>query len=562
MKTTLAVVAAALERDELVPFFQPVVELRTGKLRGFEVLARWHHPQYGLILPSNFISLAEHHGLIDELTRQICRKAFLSSHLLSDGLTLAVNISPIQMRDPSLPSQIHQSAEQAGFSLSRLTVEMTESALHHDLKTAQQVAGDLKAMGCKLALDDFGTGYSSLQHLQSFHFDELKIDQGFVSSMTTNRDCRKIVAAIIGLGQSLDLQMIAEGVETEEQADMLIWLGCELAQGWRFGKAEAASEIPGMIAAEPIRSPPALTSPGDDWATSTLEALPNLRLAQLQAIYDGAPVGLCFLNKQLRYVNLNRRLAEMNGLSVQSHLGRSVQEMYPQWFPTYEPFLLRALQGEATLGAIFHRPGVGPGDSGLELLASYQPAWDEADEVVGISISFLDVTEQRLLSGAPDRRNLNFEVNPEVPWVMDAEGNNLQVSSRWVQTVPLGKDRTRNLHWLEALHIDDLEPTIKAMKHALRTGNDIDIEYRILSVDGEWRWMRSRGSPRFAPTGEITRWYGSVEDIHDHKLQQQEFQRENENDSQEENKALAKGILVSENLQRSATRLDLKEKVD
>jgi PAS domain S-box-containing protein len=145
---------------------------------------------------------------------------------------------------------------------------------------------------------------------------------------------------------------------------------------------------------------------------------------------------------------------------------------------------------------------------------------------------------------------------------MDAEGNNLQVSSRWVQTIPLGKDRTRNLHWLEALHIDDLEPTIKAMKHALRTGKDIDVEYRILSVDGEWRWMRSRGSPRFAPSGEITRWYGSVEDIHDHKLQRQKFQRENRNDALEENEALAKGILVSETLQSSATRSDLKDEAD
>jgi PAS domain S-box-containing protein len=532
-----------------------VVELRTGRLRGFEVLARWHHPEHGPILPSNLISLAEESGLIDELTRQICRKAFRTSTLLPEGLTLAVNISPIQMRDRSLPMQIQQHAEEAGFSLSRLILEITESALHHDLRMAQQVAGDLKAMGCKLALDDFGTGYSSLRHLQSFHFDQLKVDRGFVGSITTDRDSRKIVAAIIGLGHSLGLEMIAEGVETEEQADMLIWLGCEVAQGWRYGKAQAASEILRMIAAEPIPSPPALSTPGDDWATSSLEALPNLRLAQLQAIYDGTPVGLCFLDKRLRYVNLNRRLAEMNGLSVKSHLGRSVQEMYPQWFPVYEPFLLRALQGEATIGALLHRPGAGAGERDKELLASYQPAWDEADEVVGISISLLDVTELALPGGGTvrgtDRRNFNFEVNPEVPWTMDAEGNDLQVSSRWVQTIPLGRDRTRNLHWLEALHIEDLEPTIKAMKHALRTGDDIDIEYRILSVDGEWRWMRSRGSPRFAPSGEITRWYGSVEDINEHKLQKQKFQRENHNGAGEDDEALAEGVFVSETLQGS-----------
>jgi PAS domain S-box-containing protein len=555
MRAELPDVIGALERDEMVPFFQPVVELRSGKIRGFELLARWCHPDDGPILPANFIALAEENGLIQDLTRQVCQKAFPASHLLPDEMTLAVNVSPVQMRDARLPDQIQQDADGAGLSLSRLIIEITESALHHDLKKAQQVSGDLKAMGCKLALDDFGTGYSNLRHLQSLQFDELKIDRSFVNGMTTQRDCRKIVAAIIGLGQSLDLDMIAEGVETEEQADMLIWLGCASAQGWRYGKACASEDLPGMIGAEPIQSLPALTTPGDDWATSSLEALPTLRLAQLQAIYDGAPVGLCFLDNKFRYISLNQRLAEMNGFPVRSHIGRSVQEMYPHWFPIYEPYLVRSRSGEAISGVMLHRPGVAPGDSSLELLASYQPAWDEADEVVGISISLLDVTQTKMSSEADlpvaDPHPHEIRVNPEVPWVMDAEGNNLQVSSRWVQTIPLGKDRTRNLHWLEALHVDDLEHTIKTMKHALRTGEAIDVEYRVLSVDGEWRWMRSRGSPRFAPSGEITRWYGSVEDVHDHKLQAERSLLDSQNEARNDHDTLAKGIIVSESLQNS-----------
>jgi PAS domain S-box-containing protein len=555
MLAELPDVILALERDDIVPFFQPVVELRSGKLRGFEVLARWCHPEHGPILPTNFISLAEDNGLIQELTGRICQKAFSASHLLPDDLTLAVNVSPIQMRDSRLPIQLQQDAERSGLSLSRLIIEITESSLHHDLKQAQQIASDLKAMGCKLALDDFGTGYSNLRHLQSLQFDELKIDRSFVNGMTTQRDCRKIVAAIIGLGQSLDLEMVAEGVETEEQADMLIWLGCESAQGWRYGRACASEDLPRMIGADPIQSLPALTTPGEDWATSTLEALPTLRLAQLQAIYDGAPVGLCFLDHKFRYLSLNQRLAEMNGFPVKSHIGRLVQEMYPHWFPIHEPYLLRSRAGEAISGVMLHRPGVAPGDSGLELLASYQPAWDEADEVVGISISLLDVTHHKTSSeaGLPvtDPQPHEIRVNPEVPWVMDAEGNNLQVSSRWVQTIPLGKDRTRNLHWLEALHVDDLEHTIKTMKHALRTGEAIDVEYRVLSVDGEWRWMRSRGSPRFAPSGEITRWYGSVEDIHDQKLHELKSLRDSQNEARNDHDTLAAGIIVSESLQNS-----------
>jgi len=555
MLADLPEVVAALEREELIPFFQPVVELRTGRLKGFEVLARWDHPERGPILPSNFIALAEEHGLIEELTRQICRKAFLASHLLSEEMTLAVNVSPIQMRDSTLPRKIEESARESGFSLSRLIIEITESALHHNLQRAQQVAEDLKAMGCRLALDDFGTGYSSLRHLQSMWFDEIKIDQSFVREMVTDRNCRKIVAAIIGLGQSLGLETVSEGVETEEQADMLIWLGCQQAQGWRYGKAEAAEAIPRTIAALPIHAHPGLATPGDDWATSSLEALPTLRLAQLQAIYDGAPVGLCFLDKTFHYVSLNRRLAEMNGISVKAHLGHTISEMYPEWFPIFEPFLFRALKGEASSGVEIHRPSSRPGELDRELIASYQPAWDEADDVIGISVSLLDVTDHRRLDEAVFRgatsQGSASEINPETPWVMDGEGNNLQVSSRWVQTTPLGKDKTRNLRWLEALHGDDLEPTIKAMKQALQQGTPIDVEYRVMGIDGSWRWMRSRGTARFAPNGDITRWYGSVEDINDRRVNEKLSLLESQKNSLEEQNSLAKGILLDQALRSS-----------
>ena len=131
-----------------------------------------------------------------------------------------------------------------------------------------------------------------------------------------------------------------------------------------------------------------------------------------------------------------------------------------------------------------------------------------------------------------------------------------------MQATPLGKDRTRNLRWLEALHTDDLDSTIKIMKHALRTGKPIDVEYRVLGVDGDWRWMRSTGSPRFAASGEITRWYGSVEDIHDRKLQEQESLSESQKNTREDHEALAKGILVAQTLQDSLTEPGPAEEVN
>ena len=562
MLSNLKDVTQALDSNEVIPYFQPIVGLRTGELMGFEVLARWQHPLHGPILPSNFISLVEENGLIDALTEQVFRKAFLQASLLHEPLTMSLNLSPIQLHSSELPPEIYRMAGEVGFPLERLILEVTETALLKDLKTAQTVAAQLKAMGCRLALDDFGTGFSSLRHLQALPFDELKIDLSFVNEMTKKRASRKIVAAIIGLGQSLGLVTVAEGVETEEQAHMLLWLGCELGQGWRYGRPGAAEEIPQVIAGEPSAVFAGLATPGDGWASSNLEALPTLRLAQLQAIYDGAPVGLCFLDRKLRYVSLNRRLAEMNGLPVENHLGRSVKELFPQWFPLYEPYYERALQGEAIAGVELIRPSAEAGHGDWVLLASYQPAWDEADEVIGISVSLLDITENKRAEerarGGVGLQTSMPEINPEVPWVMDAEGNDLQVSSRWVQTTPLGKDKTRNLRWLEALHADDLERVVKTMKEALSTGKPIDIEYRIEGVDGEWRWMRSTGSPRYEASGEITRWYGSVEDIHDRK-QAEESMIEGWEYSMGERNIVAEGIQIADALQTSIANGDLEE---
>jgi EAL domain-containing protein (putative c-di-GMP-specific phosphodiesterase class I) len=244
MPVDLASVRRALENDELEPCFQPIVELHTGRLAGFEVLARWEHPQLGLVLPENFVSLAEEDGLVGQLMSQILRKAFLSSPVIPAPLVLAVNISPTQLRDPSLPGQIREAAEGAGFSLDRLAIEITESGLIGNLEMAQKVARELKAIGCRLSIDDFGMGYSSLRHLQALPFDELKVDRSFINSMTDRRESRKIVAAIVGLGHSLRMNTVAEGVETEEQAGMLLRLGCKMGQGWLYGRPLTADRIP------------------------------------------------------------------------------------------------------------------------------------------------------------------------------------------------------------------------------------------------------------------------------------------------------------------------------
>jgi EAL domain-containing protein (putative c-di-GMP-specific phosphodiesterase class I) len=312
-----------------------------------EVLARWLHTTLGIVLPGAFIATAEQEGLIGELTGMLIDKAFTAAIVLPDPQWLAFNISPYLLRDLSLPRRIREAAEAAGFPLNRVLIEITESALVEHLEDAQTISIELKAQGCRLALDDFGTGYSSLLHLQSLPFDGLKVDRSFVGCMTERRESRKIVSAVVGLGQSLGLATIAEGVETDEQAEMLVLLGCEMAQGWLFGRPVPAEQLRQVACATPRSVASRLTS--TEWRDISYNSPPGHRLSQLQALYDGAPVGLAFLSRDLGYISINKHLAEMNGAPVQTHLGRRVGEVIPAFYLQIEQYLRRALTGESVI---------------------------------------------------------------------------------------------------------------------------------------------------------------------------------------------------------------------
>ncbi|AFL87119.1 PAS domain S-box [Terriglobus roseus DSM 18391] len=520
MKVNLVELRSALANDELIPHFQPIVELRTGKLSGFEVLTRWQQPGHSPRLPSNLIELAEEQELIEALAQQVFCKAFSLVMAIPESLSLSVNVSPVQLGYPDLARQMESLASKCGFALDRLTIEITESALLSDLTRAKTIAHELKELGCRLSLDDFGTGYSSLAHLHALPFDELKIDRCFVSDMTERRESRKIVAAIIGLGHSLGLSTVAEGIETREQADMLLWLGSELGQGWHYGGPASFPDIRAIVAKAPWPAVSGPTAATAQQGLSSLEAFPIDRLSQLQAIYDGAPVGLCFLDCDLRYVSLNHRLAELHGISVAAHLGRSVQGLIPELFPKLQPYLLRALCGEPITGIELAKETHGSTQTDWLLLSCY-PAFDEVGEVIGISISVMDITEnkrtQAELQEAEFAQRQLVELNRQVPWTMDPEGKNLQTNGDAVAETPGHVLPPSNLGWMEAVHPEDMVSTVKTMEHALRTGERIDMEYRVQDSNGDWRWMRSRGLPRRGSSGEITRWYGSVEDIHEKK---------------------------------------------
>jgi PAS domain S-box-containing protein len=508
----------ALKNGEIVPYFQPMVGIRTGKLVGFEVLARWLHPQRGTIHPDEFIPAAEQAGLIGELTETILLQAFAATAALQKGLNISVNVSPIQLRDSSLPEEVSRAAAMAAFPLHQLTIEITESALVDNLELAASIATRLKNLGVKLALDDFGTGYSSLRNLQALPFDELKVDRTFVSSMIQSRDSRKIVAAVIGLGQSLKLTTVAEGIENETQADILRWLGCDVGQGWLYGPPVAVRDLPKLIDAPMSTVTHTLhNSPASDLITC-IEPLPSQRLAQLQAIYDGAPVKLAFIDADLRYVSVNKRLARLNGISVEEHLGRKVSEITPSAvYSKVEPYLLRALMGEAVTGVELTIPPTSGRPELTTLLASHQPALDEGGEVIGVSVALVDISDHKKMEVARQKSEEHYrymvQLNPQMPWIMEPSGMVIEVSPRWEQLTGQTTEDTLGLGWQSVVHPEDLEQMMPIVESSLRTGEPFDLEYRIRTKNNHWRWMRTRGKVRRGEDEEILLWYGSTEDI-------------------------------------------------
>jgi diguanylate cyclase (GGDEF)-like protein/PAS domain S-box-containing protein len=241
----------AIERRELTLHYQPIVNLRTGAVAGVEALLRWQHPALGLMLPDRFLSIAEESGLIVPIGHWMLRKACAQAKSWHDGglsnLRLAVNISAMELRSKQFVAGVGASLAATGFDPRWLEVEITENFLMQDSKSTSLVLGALKGLGICLALDDFGTGYSSLSHLRRFPIDTVKVDRSFVHDLTENAGNASAVSAIINMGRSLRLRVVAEGVEAVEQLEFLQEHGCAEAQGHHFSRPLPAADFAGWI---------------------------------------------------------------------------------------------------------------------------------------------------------------------------------------------------------------------------------------------------------------------------------------------------------------------------
>lgn len=233
---------------EFVPYYEQQIDLASGRLAGFEVLARWNSPTLGMVSPEVFIPVAEEIGVIGDLSESVVRQALLDGRDWDQELTLSINVSPLQLRDPWFAQKLLKILVETNFPPSRLEVEITESCLHENVGLVRTLITSLKNQGIAISLDDFGTGYSSLSQLRTLPFDRIKIDRSFVTNLIENQDSATIVQAITSLGDGLGMPITAEGIESEEVLARLREFGDFKGQGYLYGRPQSAESTRKLLA--------------------------------------------------------------------------------------------------------------------------------------------------------------------------------------------------------------------------------------------------------------------------------------------------------------------------
>jgi diguanylate cyclase (GGDEF)-like protein len=240
---------SALQKDEFELVYQPLVNLQLNAITGCEALLRWHHPERGLVAPTEFIPVAEETGLIGAIGEWVLTRACLEAAKWPNNVRVAVNVSPIQFRYPALCLTVASSLAASGLPAQRLELEVTESVLMQNNDATLATLHQLRGLGARISMDDFGTGYSSLSYLRRFPFDKIKIDQSFISDLAKGEDAIAVVQAIINLAKSLRMLTTAEGVETAEQHQILQAAGCDEMQGYLFSRPKTAPQIAELLGA-------------------------------------------------------------------------------------------------------------------------------------------------------------------------------------------------------------------------------------------------------------------------------------------------------------------------
>ncbi len=490
-----AAVRLALKDGSIWPAFQPIVELGSRSIAGFEVLARWTDISEGSIPPDRFIGRFEEYNLIDALTERLLNVAACQMQDIGGEGFLAVNIAPRQLLRADLPERILAIAERTGLPPHRIELEITENSLMHDPPRALATLKEIVGLGMKISIDDFGTGYSSLSRLESFPFHKLKIDAQFIRSIEADTSKRRIVAAIIGLGQSLGISVVAEGIETEDQARIVSDLGATFGQGWLFGRPVDASALAALA---PDRTDPLRHAPVD--------RSPFQQVHQLQTLYEQAPVGLCFLDLEGRYVQANDLFAGMHRKRASEILGRTIADVLDDQSLAAVNLALGESMAGKPLDHVytFH-------DRNYRVLGSH--VRDITGEIIGISLVSVDITEQTQMIAALEERERHdrylIEFGPNIGWTADS-GGRVDYMSPHSDSAPSETMEERIARWYARMHPEDGPRVRNEWLRCLPLGQPFETTFRIRWQNGDFRNVQSRAVPRLDEEGRVQRWYGVI----------------------------------------------------
>lgn len=494
-------IAEAVCFEYIQPIFQPIVHLRTMRTVGFEVLARWTDAELGQVSPEEFVPAAQAKSLLAIMTYNLIRTACSVASGWPGTFYLAFNVPPSLLQDPQTMDLMSDAVAETGFAFERVRVEMTEAELIEDEAGARGAVQALKARGMKVVLDDFGTGFSSLVRLNEFDFDEIKIDGGFVKKLDVDANSRKIVAAVVGLGHSLEIPVVAEAVETPEQADYLRRLGCEFAQGWLLGRPVPAEAVPEVLSAHAVT----------ERTRRGLHLSPYHRQYQLEALYASAPVGLCFIDMSKRYVAANDAFCRMINKTPEQVVGKAISEVYtPEVSALVENTVEGLLLGGKDDVTELQFPGAPE-----TFLVYHHPVADESGSILGLSVVSIDITarkaaEQALRDSERQYRN-SVELSPTVMWIAGPDGVLSQISP--MADEPTDRDVNARIRaWYARVDPLDRDRVRGEWESWQATGEPFETRFRIEWPQGQWRWVRSRARPQWE-RGALAGWFGAFTDI-------------------------------------------------
>lgn len=494
-------IAEAVCFERIRPAFQPIVTLTETRIVGFEVLARWHDVTLGEVSPDVFVPAAQSRSLLGLMTFNLMRSACQAAVSWPGTFYLAFNVPPTLLQDRSSVDLLTDAIQISGFPSHRVRVEMTEAEVIEDETAAGAAIAFLRSLGIRVVLDDFGTGFSSMTRLHRFDFDEIKIDGSFVRAIESDPGSRRIVSAIVGLGHSLDIPVVAESIQDQHQLDYLRQLGCDYGQGWLFGTAIPGEQVPALLA-----TPVQVSATGGH-----LQLSPYRRQHQLQALYTDAPVGLCFVDPEKRYLSANARFCDMIGYPPEAVVGRSIHEVYEPAFAVLVEQTLDALMaGPASVPLEYQMPGR-PGT----FLAYSQRVLDDTGVLLGMSIVSIDITarkraEEALLESEARYRHC-VELSPTVMWVAEADGALSYISP--LADEPEGQSMEQRLQtWYERMDPEDRERVRDEWLAGLPREEAFETRFRVQWRPGQWGWVLSRGRP-YIEQGRPTRWFGVFSDI-------------------------------------------------